>query len=106
MVTASSGHSSEKKGQSRYSIYLYRKREKRGRKTAGSQYQKKIKIKRGNIPYQDKTLISLPSSEKMRQSNHSNTSDFVAFLLFFFYFLDPSAAGTPFQILQLSIDAI
>jgi hypothetical protein len=43
LVTASSGHSSEKKGQSRYSIYLYRKREKRGRKTAGSEYPKKEK---------------------------------------------------------------
>ena len=77
-----------------YTIYIERERKGEEKQPAVSTKKKR---KRGNIPYHDKTLISLPSSEKMRQSNHSNTSDFVAFLLFFLFFLIPQLLERPFR---------
>lgn len=104
MVTASSGHSSEKRKEKRIDRY---KKELGG---LGAEEETAVGSQ-GNIPKgRDKTLISLASSEKMRQSNHSNTSDFPFSSFLFFFFLSPIAADAvlegALQILQLSIDVI
>jgi cyclophilin family peptidyl-prolyl cis-trans isomerase len=87
LVTASSGHSSEKKKREK-DRQTDRRKELGG--LAAEEETSRQPGSQGHIPKgRDKTLISLASSEKMRQSNHSNTSDFFLFLLFFslFFFL-------------------